>query len=254
MQDHRYLRSFSQPLRAAATPRPATASRHYVHLERFARPGELLRRRGLAHHRPPARSGCSPPAPAGWRWRSRWPATAFDLPCPRVVGVSSPAACRHRVEAKDVDPGAAAPPRGARRRRARCSSSSATASPRSRSTERGHDLQHGRRDRRDGGGVPQRTSRRGSGSRAQRREDDFVAAGGRPRRGLRRARAHRPDHARTAGRPAVLARATSSRFAEVGGHRPSCRSASARRSTAPTRTWRRSPRCCADGRSTRTSR
>ena len=41
MQDHRYLRSFSQRYGLLFSP-PGHGISHYVHLERFARPGELL--------------------------------------------------------------------------------------------------------------------------------------------------------------------------------------------------------------------
>jgi aconitate hydratase len=41
MQDHRYLRSFSERFGLSFSP-PGHGISHYIHLERYARPGDLL--------------------------------------------------------------------------------------------------------------------------------------------------------------------------------------------------------------------
>src|SRR5215208_3105109 len=58
MDEHRFLQSFSSHY-GIQYSRPGNGISHYVHLERFARPGELLVGAD-SHSLWPARSGCSP--------------------------------------------------------------------------------------------------------------------------------------------------------------------------------------------------
>ena len=104
---------------ASRTRRPGNGISHYVHLERFARPGQLLV--GADSHTSTAGRGsaCSRSARAGSRSRSRWPATPFDARLPDGRGRRADAARSARLGAGEGrHPRAAAPPRRARRRRA----------------------------------------------------------------------------------------------------------------------------------------
>ncbi len=113
MQDHRYLRSFSQRYGLLFSP-PGHGISHYVHLERFARPGALLV--GADSHSTMAgavgmfATGAGglevAVAMAGLRLRPALPAGGRG----RADGPARP---RRRGQGRD--PGAAAPPRGARR-------------------------------------------------------------------------------------------------------------------------------------------
>ena len=83
-EDHAYLRSWAVRF-GARYSRPGNGISHYLHLERFGRPGHVLSAR-TATRRWPARSGCSGSGRERRRWRSRWPGPYF-VERPRVVGV-----------------------------------------------------------------------------------------------------------------------------------------------------------------------
>ena len=80
MEDHRYLREFSARY-GLRYSRPGNGISHYVHLERFSRPGALLL--GADSHTTAAGAvGCSRSARAGSRWPSRWPGIRFVTAVP----------------------------------------------------------------------------------------------------------------------------------------------------------------------------
>jgi aconitate hydratase len=85
MQDHRYLRSFSQRYGLVFSP-PGHGISHYVHLERFARPGGVLV--GADSHTTMAGAvGMFATGAGGLEVAVAMAGHGFDLPCPRVVGV-----------------------------------------------------------------------------------------------------------------------------------------------------------------------
>ena len=100
MQDHRYLRSFSQRYGLVFSP-PGHGISHYVHLERFARPGGLLV--GADSHTTMAGAvGMFATGAGGLEVAVAMAGHGFDLPCPRVVGVELTGRLGPGVEAKDV--------------------------------------------------------------------------------------------------------------------------------------------------------
>jgi aconitate hydratase len=100
MQDHRYLRSFSQRHGLLFSP-PGHGISHYVHLERFARPGALLV--GADSHSTMAGAvGMFATGAGGLEVAVAMAGHGFDLPCPRVVGVELTGRLAPGVEAKDV--------------------------------------------------------------------------------------------------------------------------------------------------------
>jgi predicted aconitate hydratase len=100
MQDHRYLRSFSQAYGLLFSP-PGHGISHYVHLERFARPGGLLL--GADSHSTMAGAvGMFATGAGGLEVAVAMAGYGFDLPCPRVVGVELTGRLGPGVEAKDV--------------------------------------------------------------------------------------------------------------------------------------------------------
>src|SRR3954465_3220359 len=93
MQDHRYLRSFSERYGLRFSP-PGHGISHYIHIERFARPGELL----VGADSPTTTSAAPDPSAAGalgmfaagaggLEVAVAMAGYGFALPCPRVVGV-----------------------------------------------------------------------------------------------------------------------------------------------------------------------
>ncbi|MGD9530524.1 aconitate hydratase [Pseudonocardia sp.] len=100
MQDHRYLRSFSQRYGLRFSP-PGHGISHYVHLERFARPGELLL--GADSHTTSAGAlGMFATGAGGLEVAVALAGHGFDLPCPRVIGVELVGRFATAVEPKDV--------------------------------------------------------------------------------------------------------------------------------------------------------
>ena len=126
MQDHRYLRSFSRRYGMRFSP-PGHGISHYIHLERFGRPGELLL--GADSHTTMAGAlGMFATGAGGLEVAVAMAGYGFDLPCPRVVGVEltgrlGPGSRPRTSSSSCCAATASAAGRG------RCSSSSATAWP-----------------------------------------------------------------------------------------------------------------------------
>lgn len=100
MQDHRYLRSFSQRYGLRFSP-PGHGISHYIHLERFARPGDLLV--GADSHTTTAGAvGMFGTGAGGLEVAVAMAGYGFTLPCPRVIGVELTGRLPESVEAKDV--------------------------------------------------------------------------------------------------------------------------------------------------------
>jgi len=100
MQDHRYLRSFSERYGLRFSP-PGHGISHYVHLERFARPGGLLV--GADSHTTMAgAAGMFATGAGGLEVAVAMAGHGFELPCPAVVGVELTGRLAPAVEAKDV--------------------------------------------------------------------------------------------------------------------------------------------------------
>lgn len=100
MQDHRYLRSFAQRYGLLFSP-PGHGISHYVHLERFARPGGVLL--GADSHTTMAGAvGMFATGAGGLEVAVAMAGYGFELPCPRVVGVELVGELPRGVEAKDV--------------------------------------------------------------------------------------------------------------------------------------------------------
>jgi aconitate hydratase len=100
MQDHRYLHSFAQRYGLLYSP-PGHGISHYVHLERFARPGGLLL--GADSHSTLAGAvGMFATGAGGLEVAVAMADYGFDLPCPRVVGVELTGRLGAGVEPKDV--------------------------------------------------------------------------------------------------------------------------------------------------------
>jgi aconitate hydratase len=100
MQDHRYLRSFSERYGLWFSP-PGHGISHYIHIERFARPGQLLV--GADSHTTTSGAlGMFALGAGGLEVAVAMAGYGFELPCPRVVGVELTGRLPAAVEAKDV--------------------------------------------------------------------------------------------------------------------------------------------------------
>src|SRR3954463_8076198 len=100
MQDHRYLRSFSERYGLWFSP-PGHGISHYIHIERFARPGQLLV--GADSHTTTSGAlGMFAIGAGGLEVAVAMAGYGFELPCPRVIGVELTGALPAAVEAKDV--------------------------------------------------------------------------------------------------------------------------------------------------------
>ena len=100
MQDHRYLRSFSDRHGLRFSP-PGHGISHYVHIERFARPGQLLV--GADSHTTTSGAlGMFATGAGGLEVAVAMAGYGFELPCPRVIGVELTGRLGPAVEAKDV--------------------------------------------------------------------------------------------------------------------------------------------------------
>jgi aconitate hydratase len=100
MQDHRYLRSFSERYGLQYSPAGHGIS-HYIHIERFARPGQLLV--GADSHTTTSGAlGMFATGAGGLEVAVAMAGYGFELPCPRVIGVELTGRLGPAVEAKDV--------------------------------------------------------------------------------------------------------------------------------------------------------
>lgn len=100
MQDHRYLRSFADRYGARFSP-PGNGISHYVHLERFARPGEVLL--GADSHSTMAgAAGMFATGAGGLDVAAAMAGYGASLVCPKVVGVELTGQLPPSVEAKDL--------------------------------------------------------------------------------------------------------------------------------------------------------
>jgi aconitate hydratase len=100
MQDHRYLQSFCRRYGVRYSP-PGHGISHYIHLERFGRPGELLV--GADSHSTMAGAlGMFATGAGGLEVAVAMAGYGFDFPCPSVVGVELTGRLPRSVEAKDV--------------------------------------------------------------------------------------------------------------------------------------------------------
>jgi aconitate hydratase len=100
MQDHRYLRSFADRHGLRFSP-PGHGISHYIHLEHFGRPGELLV--GADSHSTMAGAvGMFATGVGGLEAAVALAGYGFELPCPGVVGVELTGRLNPSVEAKDV--------------------------------------------------------------------------------------------------------------------------------------------------------
>jgi aconitate hydratase len=100
MQEHHYLRSFCRRHGVRYSP-PGNGISHYVHLEHFARPGELLL--GADSHTTTAGAvGMLAVGAGGLEVAVAMAGYGYDLNCPPVVEVELTGRLQHWVEAKDV--------------------------------------------------------------------------------------------------------------------------------------------------------
>jgi aconitate hydratase len=100
MQDHRYLRTFCERYGLRYSPAGHGIS-HYIHLERFVRPGELLL--GADSHTSTAgAAGMFATGAGGLEVAVAMGGYGFEFPCPRVIGVELTGQLRHAVEPKDI--------------------------------------------------------------------------------------------------------------------------------------------------------
>src|SRR3954452_6246498 len=100
MQDHRYLRSFADRYGLRFSP-PGHGISHYIHLEHFGRPGEVLV--GADSHTTMAGAlGMFATGVGGLAAAVALAGYGFRLPCPGVVGVELTGRLSAPVEAKDV--------------------------------------------------------------------------------------------------------------------------------------------------------
>lgn len=100
LQDHKYLQSFSRRYGLRYSPAGNGIS-HYIHLERFARPGELLL--GADSHTTLSGAvGMFALGAGGLDVAVAMAGYGYDLACPRVVGVELTGRLPAWVEGKDV--------------------------------------------------------------------------------------------------------------------------------------------------------
>jgi len=100
MQDHRYLRSFADRYGVRFSP-PGHGISHYIHLEHFGRPGEVLV--GADSHTTMAGAlGMLATGVGGLEAAVALAGYGFELRCPRVVGVELTGRLGRSVEAKDI--------------------------------------------------------------------------------------------------------------------------------------------------------
>lgn len=100
MQDHRYLRTFCDKFGLRYSPAGHGIS-HYIHLERFTKPGELVL--GADSHTSTAgAAGMFATGAGGLEVAVAMGGYGFDFPCPRVIGVELAGQLRNAVEAKDI--------------------------------------------------------------------------------------------------------------------------------------------------------
>ena len=100
MQDHRYLQSFCGRYGVRYSP-PGHGISHYIHLERFGRPGDLLV--GADSHSTTAGAlGMFAVGAGGLDVAVAIAGYGFQFPCPRVVGVELTGRLPEAVEPKDV--------------------------------------------------------------------------------------------------------------------------------------------------------
>ena len=100
MQDHRYLRSFAERYGARFSP-PGNGISHYLHLERFARPGDLLVGAD-SHSTMSGALGMFATGAGGLDVAVAMAGHGAELACPRVIGVELTGRLSRAVEAKDV--------------------------------------------------------------------------------------------------------------------------------------------------------
>ena len=100
MQDHTYLRTFSEKYGIRYSPAGHGIS-HYIHLERFSKPGDLIL--GADSHTSTAGAAAMFATGAGGlEVAVAMGGYGFDFPCPRVIGVELTGRLRDAVEPKDV--------------------------------------------------------------------------------------------------------------------------------------------------------
>ncbi len=100
MQDHRFLRSFSDRYGLRFSP-PGHGISHYLHLEHFGRPGAVLV--GADSHTSMAGAlGMVAIGVGGLQAAVALAGYGFDLRCPRVIGVQLTGRLGRSVEPKDV--------------------------------------------------------------------------------------------------------------------------------------------------------
>ncbi|MFG3522049.1 aconitate hydratase [Nocardia nova] len=100
MQDHRYLRTFCERYGLRYSPAGHGIS-HYIHLERFSKPGELLL--GADSHTSTAGAAAMFALGAGGlEVAVAMGGYGFEFPCPRVIGVELIGTVPNAVEPKDI--------------------------------------------------------------------------------------------------------------------------------------------------------
>jgi aconitate hydratase len=100
MQDHHYLQTFAERYGLWFSP-PGHGISHYIHIERFARPGQVLL--GADSHTTTSGAlGMFATGAGGLEVAVAMAGHGFELPCPRVVGVELVGRLPAAVEAKDV--------------------------------------------------------------------------------------------------------------------------------------------------------
>jgi aconitate hydratase len=100
MQDHRYLRSFCDRYGVRFSP-PGHGISHYIHIERFARPGALIV--GADSHTTTSGAlGTFATGAGGLEVAVLMAGYGFELPCPRVIGVELTGRLGYAVEPKDI--------------------------------------------------------------------------------------------------------------------------------------------------------
>ncbi|MBY4039265.1 aconitate hydratase [Rhodococcus fascians] len=100
LQDHRYLRTFCEKFGLRYSPAGHGIS-HYIHLERFTKPGELLL--GADSHTSTAgAAGMFATGAGGLEVAVAMGGYGFDFPCPRVIGVELTGRLSNGVEPKDI--------------------------------------------------------------------------------------------------------------------------------------------------------